>query len=207
MVLKLAIFISGRGSNMQALIENCPKDFVQPVVVFSDRADAAGLEIARKAGIAIETLSPKDFKDRKDFDKAVIEKLAPYKADLLCLAGFMRILSPFFIQHWPTPILNMHPSLLPKYKGLSPHQQALDANDTQSGCSVHLVTEELDGGHVLLQRNVAILDDDTEETLAARILAEEHIAYPAVVSQLAKALKNGKELRSALEFFEELGHL
>lgn len=207
MVLKLAIFISGRGSNMQALIENCPKDLVQPVVVFSDKKNAAGLEIAKDAGIKVETLSPKDFQNRQDFDKAVIEKLAPYNVDLLCLAGFMRILSPYFIQHWPTPILNMHPSLLPKYKGLNPHKQALEAGDIHSGCSVHLVTEELDGGHVLLQRDVSILDDDTEETLAARILTEEHIAYPTVVTQLGKALKNGKDMRSALEFFEELGHL
>ena len=188
--LKLAVFISGRGSNMQALAKACESaDFPAEIaLVLANKPDAAGLEYARDKGFDTALVPHKDYPDKQGFVYALLEALSNHKIDLICLAGFMRVLSPHFLDRAPAPIINIHPSLLPKYPGLNTHERALAAGDTQSGCSVHYVTAGVDEGPVILQRFVPILDGDTPETLAARILHEEHIAYPAAVKTLANEL-------------------
>lgn len=186
--LKLAIFISGRGSNMDALITACadPSYPAEIVLVLSNNPDAPGLDKAEKAGIATEIVNHRDYpKDKPGFEAAILEKLAAYPIDLICLAGFMRILSADFIAHWPEKIINIHPSLLPKFKGLDTHQRALDAGETEQGCTIHYVVPEMDAGPIILQRSVPILPDDTAGTLAARVLTEEHRAYPEAVRKIA----------------------
>jgi phosphoribosylglycinamide formyltransferase-1 len=186
--LNLAILISGRGSNMAALIEACraPGFPAKISVVISNRPDAAGLETARRAGIATEIVDHKKFPDKPAFEAALQKTLERYPADLVCLAGFMRILSARFIDRWPDKIVNIHPSLLPAYKGLDTHERVLADGAAETGCSVHLVTAEMDGGPVLVQKRVPVRPDDTAETLAARVLAQEHIAYPEAVRALAE---------------------
>lgn len=184
---RVAILISGRGSNMTALIE-AARDPAYPaeiVGVFSNKADAPGLAYAEAAGIPTAVRSHKDFSSREAFDAEVDAILAGWRTEIVCLAGFMRILSTPFAEKWTGRMLNIHPSLLPLYKGLQPQQQALDAGATQSGCTVHWVIPALDDGPTILQRTVPILPGDTAETLAARILVEEHRAYPDALALVA----------------------
>ncbi len=183
----IVILISGRGSNMEALIAardagNLP---VNIAAVISNRPDAAGLATAAKAGIATRHLDHKAFAGREAFDAALAECIDGYAPDLVVLAGFMRILTPDFVQRFQGRMLNIHPSLLPKYPGLHTHQRALDAGDAEAGCSVHEVTADLDAGPILGQARVPVLPGDTAETLAARVLTQEHRLYPAVLRRFA----------------------
>ena len=185
---RVAILISGRGSNMTALVE-AARDPAYPaeiVGVFSNRADAPGLQYAWLAGVPTAVRSHKDFASRDAFDAEIGAILSDWNADLICLAGYMRILSTPFAEAWTGRMLNIHPSLLPLFKGLKPQQQALDAGASESGCTVHWVVPELDDGPAILQRRVPILPGDTADSLAARILIEEHIAYPEALAMVAR---------------------
>jgi phosphoribosylglycinamide formyltransferase-1 len=186
-VKNVAILISGSGSNMVTLAESMTGDHpARPCVVLSNRPDAGGLNKAAALGIPTAVVDHRDFKgDRAAFDAAVIAALAPYAPDIVVLAGFMRILTPEFITHYTGKMLNIHPSLLPKYKGLHTHQRAIDAGDTQAGCTVHEVTAELDGGPILTQGSVPILAGDTADDLAARVLPVEHRIYPETLRRFA----------------------
>ncbi len=182
--MRFAVLISGNGSNLQALIDACQAGRIQGelVGVVSNRADAFGLERAKAAGIATQVLSNQAFADRESYDAALIQALESWKPDLLVMAGFMRILTPGFVQHFAGRMLNIHPSLLPKYQGVKTHARAIAAGDTVHGASVHFVTEELDGGPVVLQARVPIFPDDDEVTLAERVLSQEHQIYPLVIN-------------------------
>ena len=188
---RLGVLISGRGSNLKAIIDAIASGRLDAsiAIVISNKADAAGLDPARAAGIETLVLSHKAFATREEYDRAMVKELQDRQVTLVCLAGFMRLLSPVFVAAFPARILNIHPSLLPKYPGLHPQQQALDDGAAVSGATVHIVNKELDAGPVILQRAVPILPDDTAETLAARILEIEHALYPdaiaAVLDQIA----------------------
>ena len=185
---RVAILISGRGSNMTALGE-AARDPAYPaeiVGVFSNRADAPGLQYAWLAGIPTAVRSHKDYADRESFDAEIERVLNGWGAEIVCLAGFMRILSRGFAQRWTGRMLNIHPSLLPLFKGLKPQQQALDAGVAESGCTVHWVVPDLDDGPTILQCRVPVLPGDTADSLAARILAEEHRAYPEALAMVAR---------------------
>lgn len=185
---RVAILISGRGSNMTALVEAArdPGFPAEIVGVFSNRADSPGLQYAWLAGIPTAVTSHKDFPSREAFDDHVQSVLDDWNVDLVCLAGYMRIFSTLFASRWVGRMLNIHPSLLPLFKGLKPQQQAIDAGASESGCTVHWVIPELDDGPTILQRRVPVVAGDTAETLAARILIEEHIAYPAALAMVAR---------------------
>lgn len=183
---RVAIFISGGGSNMVALIHALKSDAVpgDAGLVLSNVPNAGGLEKARNLGVPTEVVDHRPFRgDRTAFEAAISEVLATYRIDLICLAGFMRVLTVGFTDRWAGRMLNIHPSLLPKYRGLNTHQRAIDAGDSIAGCTVHEVTSELDDGPVLGQVQVPILKDDTAERLAARVLAEEHKLYPAMLAK------------------------
>ena len=154
-----------------------------PVLVLSDKSDAGGIQKAKNLNIPTEVVVRKNFEDNDAFHAALDAALKSKQVDMVCLAGFMRILSPEFVEKWAGKILNIHPSLLPKYKGLHTHQRAIDAGDTEAGCTVHLVTAELDGGPILSQARVPILKDDTADDLAARVLREEHRIYPETLAK------------------------
>ncbi|HMN51556.1 MAG TPA: phosphoribosylglycinamide formyltransferase [Xanthobacteraceae bacterium] len=177
---RVAILISGRGSNMRALIEAAAKpDYpAEIVLVLSNIADAGGLAFARERGIATEVIEHKSFPSREIFDNAMNAALERANAEIIALAGFMRLLSPRFVEKWRGRMINIHPSLLPKFKGLHTHKRALEAGEKIHGCTVHFVEPELDSGPVILQAEVPVLADDTEDSLAARVLAEEHRIYP-----------------------------
>jgi phosphoribosylglycinamide formyltransferase-1 len=181
---KLGVLISGRGSNLKAIIEAIEQKRLDAsiVVVISNRADAPGLEHARTAGIETLVLSHTGFAAREDYDRALVKALKDRGVALVCLAGFMRLLSPVMVGAFPNRILNIHPSLLPKYPGLHPQQQALDDRATVSGATVHFVNTELDAGPVVLQREVPVLPEDDEHTLADRILQVEHQLYPEAIA-------------------------
>jgi formyltetrahydrofolate-dependent phosphoribosylglycinamide formyltransferase len=179
MTAMLGILISGRGSNMQALVDGAA-DTYQVAVVASNNPNAAGLVWAREQGIATFALSPRAV-GKQAYEAALDAALRTAGAEFLALAGYMRLLSDDFVARWRGRIVNIHPSLLPKYKGLDTHARALAAGDTTAGCSVHLVTEELDAGDVLGQAEIPILPGDTAESLAARVLVEEHRLYPRVI--------------------------
>ena len=180
---RLGVLISGRGSNLKALIDAIDDGRLDATiaVVLSNKADAPGLDHARLAGIATVVLSHQAFASREEYDRAVVQELKGRRVGLVCLAGFMRLLSPLFVDAFPDRILNIHPSLLPKYPGLHPQQQALDDHATVSGATVHIVNKDLDAGPVVLQREVPVVPGDTADTLAARILAVEHRLYPDAV--------------------------
>jgi phosphoribosylglycinamide formyltransferase-1 len=184
---RVAILISGRGSNMSALIAaaKAPDYPAEIVGVFSNKPDAAGLAIAAAEGIPTASRSHRDFPDRESLDAAIQTILEDWRAEFICLAGYMRIFSTRFASRWTGRMINIHPSLLPRHKGLKPQQQALDAGDTESGCTVHWVVPDLDGGPAILQRRVPIFPGETVDALAARILAEEHIAYPQALAMVA----------------------
>ena len=180
---RLVVLISGSGSNLQAIIDACNNGEINANIaaVVSNKADAYGLERAKKAGIATAVLSHKDFDSREAYDAKLMDVIGSFTPNLVVLAGFMRILTPSLVQKFKGKMLNIHPSLLPKYQGLNTHQRAIDAKDDVHGVSVHFVTEELDGGPVILQAKVPVLADDTADTLAKRVHAQEHIIYPLVV--------------------------
>lgn len=182
---RVAILISGSGSNMVALADSMTGDHpARPVLVLSNVPGAGGLAKAEARGIDTAVVDHKAYPgDREAFEAALIERLDAAAPDVICLAGFMRILTPRFINHYAGRILNIHPSLLPKYKGLDTHARALSARDAEAGCSVHEVTAELDGGPILGQARVPVEPGDTVETLAARVLPMEHRLYPAVLAR------------------------
>ncbi|MDH4872983.1 phosphoribosylglycinamide formyltransferase [Pseudomonas sp. BN515] len=196
----VVVLISGSGSNLQALIDSITGDDhpARISAVISNRADAFGLERARKAGIDTRVLDHKAYADREAFDAALIEVIDAYKPQLVVLAGFMRILTPGFVRHYQGRLLNIHPSLLPKYKGLHTHQRALEAGDSEHGCSVHFVTEELDGGPLVVQALIPVESDDTPESLAQRVHVQEHRIYPLAMRWFAEGRlrlgQNGAEL-------------
>jgi phosphoribosylglycinamide formyltransferase-1 len=199
---RAGILISGRGSNMMALIEaaRAPGYPAEVAVVVSSRPEAPGLERARAAGIKALAIDHKGFATREDFDGAVERALQEAGADLVCQAGFMRIQSAAFATRWLGRQLNIHPSLLPSFKGLRPQQQALDAGVRIAGCTVHFVTPELDAGPIVGQAAVPVLPDDTAETLADRILTAEHKLYPfalRLVATGAAALQDGRVVLQA----------
>lgn len=187
---RVAIFISGGGSNMVSLVDAMQNGDIdaEPVLVLANSADAGGLEKARARGVATEVVDHREYSDRAGFEAAISEILAKYVPDVICLAGFMRVLTGEFTAQWEGQMLNIHPSLLPKYKGLNTHQRALDSGDTEAGVSVHLVTAKLDDGPILGQVPVPVLEGDTTETLAARVLKEEHQLYPATLRDFLKTL-------------------
>ena len=184
---RVAILISGRGSNMAALIEAAKGDFpAEIVVVISNRADAGGLERASASGIPTATIESKPFgKDRAAFEAVLQAALDQHRVELICLGGFMRLLTAGFVQHWYGRMINIHPSLLPSFPGLDPQGQALRAGVKISGATVHFVIPETDAGPILMQGAVAVCDDDTPETLAQRILEIEHRIYPDALRLLA----------------------
>lgn len=184
---RVAILISGSGSNMVALADSMTGGHpARPVLVLSNVATAGGIAKAQATGIATAVVEHKPFgRDREAFEAALIETLDAARPDIICLAGFMRILTPTFINHYAGRMLNIHPSLLPKYKGLDTHARAIEAGDDEAGCSVHEVTAELDGGPILGQARVPILPGDTPDDLAARVLPMEHRLYPAVLARFA----------------------
>lgn len=210
--LPVVIMISGTGSNMRRLAELAQSGELPIVVraVISDRSDAQGLIAAANMGIETRSLNPKSFADRAQFDAALADAIESYAPQLVILAGFMRILGPAFVQRFIGRMLNIHPSLLPKYRGLHTHRRALEAADAEHGVSVHFVTEELDGGPLIIQARVPVLKDDTEDALAARVLRQEHQIYPEAVRWFAtgrlryaqgKALLDGQELAAPVQVF------
>lgn len=184
--MNISVLISGYGSNLQAIIDAG----IELSVVAGD-FPASGLARAKHANISVEVLNPTNFETREKFDQALLDKLQPYKIDLIVLAGFMRILTPPFVDQYEGRIINIHPSLLPKYPGLDTHQRVLDAGDEWHGCTVHYVTNELDQGPIIKQARVPIMIDDTVETLRARVLEAEHKLYPEVIKEFAGVPKAG----------------
>jgi len=185
---KLAVLISGRGSNMEAILTASEgTDYpAQIVLVVSDNKEAQGLATAADAGIKALAFARSEYANRTDHEAAIGRAIEEADADLVCLAGYMRILSADFTNRFEGRLINIHPSLLPKFKGLNTHQRALDAGETEHGCSIHYVNSEMDGGEIIAQAKVDILPDDTAETLQARVLVEEHKLYPEVIRNLAK---------------------
>jgi phosphoribosylglycinamide formyltransferase-1 len=185
---RVSVLISGRGSNLAALLDAAadPSYPASIVLVVANRADAAGLALAEAAGVKTRLLLPGDFpKDRHAYDAALHQLLLEHSIDLVCLAGFMRLLTAKFATSWWGKMLNIHPSLLPAFKGLHAQQQALEAGVKLAGCTVHLVSAEMDAGPIVAQTAVPVLDDDTEESLSQRILAAEHGCYPKALAWLA----------------------
>jgi phosphoribosylglycinamide formyltransferase-1 len=185
--LPVVVLISGGGTNLQALIDAAQRDLpIALRAVVSNRAEAFGLERARRAGVPTETLDHRAFSDRAAFDRALMVLIDRYAPGLVVLAGFMRVLTPAFVAHYRGRLLNIHPSLLPRFPGLHTHRRALEAGATEHGASVHFVTQELDGGPVIVQARVTVRPGDTERTLAARVLAREHLIYPLAVRWFAE---------------------
>jgi phosphoribosylglycinamide formyltransferase-1 len=182
---RLAVLLSGRGSNFVALAEACRRGEVPAriVLVLSNKVDAAGLVRAREMGIACRAIASRGL-SREEHERQLVEAVEEAGAEWICLAGYMRLLSPFFVGRFPSRILNVHPALLPAFPGLEAQRQAWEYGAKISGCTVHLVDAGCDSGPVVLQRVVPVLDEDTPETLAARILEQEHIAYPSALRQL-----------------------
>jgi phosphoribosylglycinamide formyltransferase-1 len=186
---RVAVLISGRGSNMAALIEaaKAPDYPAEIALVLSNIPDAGGLETARKAGIDTAVVDHKPFgKDRAAFDRAMHDVLVAHRIDLVCLAGFMRLLTPDFVALWNERMLNIHPALLPAFKGLDTHKRALEAQARVHGATVHFVVPEMDAGPIVMQGAVAVRDDDSEATLAGRVLTVEHRIYPASLKLVAE---------------------
>lgn len=183
---KLGILISGRGSNMQSIVAACKSGEVpaEVALLISNKGDAPGIGWAREHGLETAVLSHQDYSDREAHDRAVVTRLREAAVEWVCLAGYMRLLSAVFLKAYPMRILNIHPALLPSFPGLHGQRQACEYGVKVSGCTVHLVDLELDHGPIVVQRTVAVLDDDDEDRLAARILAEEHRAYPEALHRL-----------------------
>lgn len=186
--LRLVVLISGNGSNLQAIIDACRQGSLDAEIaaVISNKADAYGLQRAQQASITHEVLDHTQFDSREAFDQVLMQHIDAYQPGLVVLAGFMRILSNGFVEHYPGRMLNIHPSLLPKYQGLNTHQRALEAGDKIHGTSVHFVTADLDGGPVVLQAEIPVLADDDEQSLATRVLEKEHEIYPQAIQWFAE---------------------
>ena len=195
--LKLGVLVSGRGSNLQALVETCrdPSFPAEIALVVSNVATAAAVARARAAGIATTVIPHRDFPSRAEFDAAVDRALRGAGVELVCLAGFMRLFTAGFVDGWRDRMINIHPSLLPAFKGLHPQQQALDAGVRISGCTVHFVRNEMDAGPIIVQAAVPVLPGDAADDLAARILVAEHLAYPQAVRLIAEGLVRVEEER------------
>ena len=195
---RTAVLISGRGSNLQALIAACaqPDASATIALVVSNRADAAGLDHARRAGIATRVVPHREFATQTAFEDAVTAALVEHRIGLVCLAGFMRVLSPWFVERWRDRLLNIHPSLLPAFRGLDTHRRVLEAGVRFSGCTVHLVRAEVDDGPIVAQAVVPVRADDTEDSLAARVLEAEHRCYPLALELIAsgRARVEGKRV-------------
>jgi phosphoribosylglycinamide formyltransferase-1 len=191
---RLGVLISGRGSNLQALIDAVHEGRLNATiaVVISNRPDAAGLDRARKAGIDALCIDHRGFASRDEHDRAVVRELRAREVGLVCLAGYMRIVGAPLLEAFPNAILNIHPSLLPAFPGVDAQRQAIDHGAKVSGVTVHLVTAELDGGPIVIQRQVPVLDGDTPDTLGARILLEEHRAYPEAVQAVLEGAGRSK---------------
>ena len=194
---RIVVLISGNGSNLQSLLDQAANRRLngKVVAVISNKADAYGLERARAAGVATAVLPSKDYAERERFDADLMALIDSHQPDLLVLAGFMRILTPGFVRHYAGRMLNIHPSLLPKYQGLNTHQRAIDAGDAEHGCSVHFVTEELDGGPVVLQARVPVFAEDDAAAVAERVQVQEHAIYPLAVRWFCDgrlAMKDGR---------------
>lgn len=206
----IVVLISGNGSNLQAIIDACRVNKItgNVVAVLSNKADAYGLERAKLADIPAYFVDPTLYNDRADYDKALIEQIDAYQPDIVVLAGFMRILSPDFVTHYQHKLLNIHPSLLPKYPGLHTHRQVLTNKDAFHGVTVHFVTEELDGGPMIIQARIPVLPDDTEQSLQTRIQAEEYRIYPLAIGWLADErlkIQNNQAFLDDIALFDNLG--
>ena len=201
----IVVLVSGNGSNLQTILDQCEQGSINGKVtaVFSNKSTAYGLERAQQAGVDAISLAQGDFADRAAFDAALMTQIDQYQPDLIVLAGYMRILSDNFVQHYAGKMLNIHPSLLPKYPGLDTHQRAIDNGDEEHGASVHFVTQELDSGPVILQAKVPVFADDSVDDLSSRVQTQEHMIYPMVVQWFCaerltmidgNAVLDGKEL-------------
>jgi phosphoribosylglycinamide formyltransferase 1 len=201
---RVVVLISGSGSNLQALINSCRAGDlpIELVAVISNRPGVLGLARAQDAQIPTVVLDHKNFSDRETFDRALMEKIDSYQPDLVVLAGFMRILSPSFTQHYEGRMLNIHPSLLPKFQGLHTHQRALDAGEKRHGVTVHFVTAELDGGPAIVQASVPIVAGDDASSLAKRVQQQEHIIYPLAIKWFAEG--NVRMVKGKTQFMGEL---
>ncbi len=193
--LPIVVLISGGGSNLQAIIDAAERDQlpVEIRAVISNRPDAYGLERARNSGIEARVVDHREFPDRESFDRALQRVIDSYEPELVVLAGFMRILTPQFVEHYMGRMFNIHPSLLPEYRGLHTHRRVLEANGNRHGASVHFVTSELDGGPVVIQAEVPVLPGDDPDTLAARVLSQEHRIYPQAIRWFAEGRLELKE--------------
>ncbi len=188
---RLAILLSGRGSNFEAIADAVEAGRIpnaEIVAVISDVPGAVGLERARRRGLPAEAVDRAGYPGKREHEAAVLERLAAARPDLVCLAGYMRLLSPDFVARWRGRLLNIHPALLPKYPGLHVQRRALEAGERESGCTVHFVDEGTDTGPIVLQRRVPVLPGDTEELLSARILEQEHLAYPEAIAKVLAGL-------------------
>jgi phosphoribosylglycinamide formyltransferase-1 len=187
-LLKLGVLISGSGSNLQSIIDNIEKGSLNAVIkiVISNKPDAFGITRAKKHGIPVAVVKNENFKDKKDYDLELVKILKDNDLDLIVLAGFMRIMTPTFLRAFPGKVINIHPALLPSFPGTHGQKQAFDYGVKYSGCTVHLVDEGVDTGPIIIQSVVPVLDDDTEETLAARILKEEHKIYPQAIKYFSE---------------------
>ncbi|MCR4303724.1 MAG: phosphoribosylglycinamide formyltransferase [Gallionella sp.] len=202
---KIVILISGRGSNMQALLE--AKLPCRVAAVISNRADAEGLNIAKAHGIPTAVVEHRDYPDRDSFDAALAKKINAFHPDFVLLAGFMRILTPNFVAHYHGRLLNIHPSLLPAYSGTNTHARALYDGVKIHGCTVHFVTPDLDHGPIIIQAAVPVIRDDTEQTLAARVLHEEHRIYPQAVRWLCQEqIKLGEQGKVVFRYRKQTGY-
>ena len=179
--MKAIILISGNGSNLQSIIDNADKIDIQISCVISDNKNAFGLKRALASKIQTSIIDPTLFNSKEAFDKELISIIDLHGVELIILAGYMRILTPLFVSHYFGKILNIHPSLLPKFPGLNTHQKAIDASEKEHGVSVHFVTEKLDGGPIIIQESVAIETEDTVSTLSAKVLKKEHVIFPKVI--------------------------
>ncbi len=186
--LKIAVMISGRGSNLRALMDACaePGFPAEIVLVLSNNPDAGGLRHAREAGLTAKVVNHRDYADKPTFERTMEAELVQSGAELVCLAGFMRLLTPEFVDRWRDRLINIHPSLLPAFKGLDTNQRALDAGTRISGCTVHFVRADMDDGPIILQAAVPVLEGDDSDVLAARVLAAEHRCYPAALRLIAE---------------------
>ncbi|NET71511.1 MAG: phosphoribosylglycinamide formyltransferase [Sphaerospermopsis sp. SIO1G2] len=191
--LKIAVLISGNGSNLQALLDDTNGDpHLHITLVISNNADAYGLQRATQAGVATMVVSHKDYSTRDAFDNALHKALTEHKIDLVCLAGFMRLLTPAFVERWRQRMLNIHPSLLPAYKGLNTHARVLADGQKTTGCTVHYVVADMDAGPIIAQANVAVHEDDTAHSLQQRVHEAEHRLYPQALRKAAAALPSSQ---------------
>ena len=197
--VRLAVLISGRGTNLQAIIDASNDSSgrgefpAEIAVVISNKSDAFGLERAKAANIPTAFINHKDYDGREAFEDALHAEILKHDIDLVVLAGFMRILTPSFVERWRDRMINIHPSLLPDYKGLDTHARAIADGKSEAGCTVHWVVPEMDSGPHILQRRVAIMADDTPETLAARVLEQEHIALPEAIRKVIDEIQKDKD--------------